>query len=89
MKKTILIVASCFFFIGLILIFSSPLFGQYAGEMALLNLEGAMSELEHERIISMATLACMTGGLVISLVGGFGLILSSFIAFKNSKENKP
>lgn len=82
MKKKIatnsLIVTGIVFVIGLILIFSSSDIGQSKGTKAITENGGVMNTNEYDRIIEDSTTSYRTGGLVISLVGGFGVLISGY-----------
>jgi len=85
MKKTICIafVVMCILFIiGIVLIFSAPSAGENAGIRAIQNHGGGMDTNHFVRIIESTTKSYQTGGLVISLVGGFGLILNGYFLIK-------
>lgn len=85
MKKKIatssLIVTGIAFVIGLILIFSSVDIGQSKGDKSITENGGVMNTNEYNRIIEDSTIAYRTGGLVISLVGGFGVLLSGYALY--------
>lgn len=73
----------CVMFIaGLVLIFSAPTIGLNAGNTAIVNNGGSMDTNQFERIIEGTSLSFQTGGLVISLVGGFGLLASGYALYR-------
>lgn len=73
----------CFMFItGLALIFSAPSIGRNAGNAAVRNNGGVMDTNQFERIIDGTTVSYQIGGLAISLVGGFGLLISGYAFYK-------
>lgn len=85
MKKKIattsLIVTGITFVVGLILIFSSTSIGESFGQNAMQANGGMMDIPEYERIITVNTENFRMGGLVISLVGGFGSLLSGYALY--------
>jgi len=81
----VFLVFMCFLFIiGLVLIFSAPSSGQNAGTNAIWKRGGSIDTWEYQQIIESTTSAYRTGGLVISLVGGFGMLLSGYALFKEN-----
>ena len=86
MKKKIaiasLVIMCVMFIIGLVLIFSAPTIGRNAGNAAIRNNGGGMDTNQFERIIDGTTVSYQMGGLVISLVGGFGLLVSGYTLYK-------
>lgn len=69
------------FVIGIILIFSSASIGQNMGHNAIQRRGGSMDTSQYERIIDTNTSNFRTVGLVLSLVGGFGLLLSGYALY--------
>ena len=86
MKKKIAIaslaIMCVMFIVGLVLIFSAPTIGQNAGSAAMRNNGGSMDTSKYERIVDETTASYRIGGLVISLVGGFGLLASGYALYK-------
>lgn len=82
MAKTSLLIMCILFVVGLILIFSSLLIGQNAGDQAISDAGGSMDTNRYNRIIDTTTENYRTGGLVLSLVGGFGVLLSGYALYK-------
>ena len=80
----ILSVMCVLFIVGLVLIFSAPSAGQNAGEREIQSRGGSMDTWQLERIITSTTDSYRTGGLVISLIGGFGLLGSGYILLKDN-----
>lgn len=70
------------FGIGLVLIFSSPSIGQSMGDNAIQSNGGSMDTNRYERIIDANASNFRTAGLVISIVGGIGLLLSGYALYK-------
>ena len=70
------------FIIGLDLLFTSTSIGQNAGSQAIRNNGGSMDTASYEYIINSTATNYRTGGMVISLVGGFGMLLSGFFIYK-------
>lgn len=79
--KNALIVTGITFFVGLILIFSSTSIGESFGQNALDSNGGMMNTPEYERIITENTQNFRIGGLVLSLVGGLGSLLSGYALY--------
>lgn len=82
MAKKSLYIMVMVFIIGIILIFSSPLIGQNLGDKAIGRNGGVMDTSQYHRIIDTNSSTFQTAGLVLSLVGGFGLLLSGFALYK-------
>ncbi|MGM9929234.1 MAG: hypothetical protein ACI35P_14915 [Bacillus sp. (in: firmicutes)] len=74
------------FIIGLVLIFSSGAIGESLGDHAIQANGGMMDTSDYERIITSNTENFRMGGAILSLVGGFGLLLSGY-ALYNEIEN--
>lgn len=85
MKKLIVKRALCvmvvMFFIGLTLIISSTTIGSKIGHNAIQRNGGSMDTSRYERIIDNSTSNFRTVGLVLSLVGGFGSLLSGYALY--------
>ena len=82
MAKKSLAIMIFVFIIGCILIFSSPLMGQSFGDKAIQRNGGSMDTSRYERIIDTNTSNFQTVGMILSLVGGFGLLISGFALYK-------
>lgn len=82
MAQTSLCVMVAAFIIGLILIFSSASVGQSMGRTAMHENGGSIDTRVYERIINSNTSNFQTAGLVLSLVGGFGVLLSGYALYK-------
>lgn len=86
MKKkyiiTSLIVMSLLFIGGLIILFSSTAIGQRVGHRELQANGGSMDTTQYYNIISSTTENFRTAGMVISLVGGLGVLLSGYGVYK-------
>jgi hypothetical protein len=67
--------------IGLALILSSTSIGDRIGYNAIQRHGGSMGTSEYERIVDTNTSNFRTVGLILSLVGGFGLLLSGFALY--------
>lgn len=91
MKKKIaiiaLIVMGISFAIGIILVFKSPSIGQNMGHNAIQDNGGLMDTNEYEMIIKSNTESFRTGGMVISLIGGLGSLLSGYAFYNEIDEN--
>jgi hypothetical protein len=85
MKKRIakqsLVVMVVMLLIGLILILSSASIGNRIGSNAIQRNGGSMDTSQYERIIDTNTSNFRTVGLILSLVGGFGMLLSGFALY--------
>ena len=86
MKKkittTALVIMCVVFIAGLLLVFIAPSIGQNAGNVAIRNNGGSIDTSQYERIINGTTTSFQIGGFVISLVGGFGLLVSGYALYK-------
>jgi hypothetical protein len=69
------------FVIGLTLVLSSTSIGNRMGHNAIQSNGGVMDTNKYERIIDTNTSNFQTVGLILSLVGGFGLLLSGFALY--------
>ena len=82
MKKkyvlTSLIIMSLLFLGGLIILFSSTAIGQRAGHREIQARGGSMDTAQYNNVIYSTTENFRTAGMVISLVGGFGVLLSGY-----------
>ncbi|MCC3866207.1 hypothetical protein K0040_18295 [Terrisporobacter petrolearius] len=91
MKKKIvknsIIVMGISFVIGIILVFKSPSIGQNMGDNAIQENDGSMDTNQYEMIIKSNTESFRTGGLVISLIGGLGLLLSGYAFYNEIDED--
>lgn len=76
-KASLTIMVGLFIF-GLILLFNSTNLGQDAGSTAMRANGGFMDTQQYNYIISSTTENYRTAGMVISLVGGFGTLLSGY-----------
>ena len=87
MKKKITIVAlilmCALFIVGLMLIFSSSSIGEAAGNAFIQSQHGTYFNDQVNRIIESTTTSYQMGGLVISLIGGFGLLISGYVLLKD------
>ncbi len=86
MKKKIacitLIIAAVVFIIGIIMIFSSTNIGRNAGHDAIHANGGSMSTSQYERIIESTTANYRTAGVILSLFGGMGVLISGIGVYK-------
>ena len=86
MKKkyvvTLLIIMSLLFLGGLIMLFSSTAIGQNAGHREVQARGGSMDGEQYNNVINSTTENFRTAGMVISLVGGFGVLLSGCGVYK-------
>jgi hypothetical protein len=86
MKKkyilTSLIIMSLLFIGGLIILFSSTAIGQRVGHRELQANGGSMDTTQYYNIINSTTENFRTAGMVISLVGGLGVLLSGYGVYK-------
>lgn len=79
--KNSLVVMGVAFIVGLILIFSSASIGESFAQNAIQANGGEMDTSEYERIITSNTENLRMVGLVISLVGGLGSLLSGYALY--------
>ena len=86
MKNKLAIIAfvvMCLMFAaGLVLIFSSAEMGQNAANAAIRRHGGSMDTNQFLLIFEGAISSYRTGGLVLSLIGGFGLLGSGYTLIK-------
>ncbi|MDP4089944.1 MAG: hypothetical protein Q8930_11825 [Bacillota bacterium] len=82
MVKTSLCVMAITFVIGIALILSSVSIGQKAGDNAMQRNGGVMDTSQYERIINTNTSNYQIIGGVLSLMGGFGILLSGYALYK-------
>lgn len=69
------------FIVGLALIFSATSIGENAENSYRVS-QGSYLESNAQRIGNSTTLSFQLGGLVISLVGGFGILFSGYVLYK-------
>lgn len=79
--KRILFIMVVMLFIGLILIMYSTKIGKKIGYNAIQKNGGSMDASSYEMIIETSTSNFHTGGLVLSLVGGLGSLLSGYALY--------
>lgn len=79
--KNVLLVMIISFIIGLTLIFLSTSIGNSFGQSVIEARGGAIDTSEYERIINSNTESFRTGGAVLSLVSGLGLLLSGYVVY--------
>ena len=77
-----LIVMSCTVILGLILVLYSGEIGQNAGSKAIRSRGGSMDTGAYERIINTTTVNFQIVGGVLSIIGGFGLIISGYSTYR-------
>jgi len=82
MAKKSLCIMAIIFIIGIITIFSSLSIGENFGSKAMQKNGGSMDTSRYERIIDNNTSNFQTIGMILSLVGGFGLLISGFALYK-------
>lgn len=68
--------------LGFVLIFSSSNIGQYRGDEAVASNGGSMDTSQYERIIESTTNNFETAGLILSLLGGLGFLMSGYALYK-------
>jgi len=81
-----LVLMCLLFIIGLNFIFSSPYKGQSAGDRYAQDNGGSVDTWNYQLIIENTITSYRTGGLVISLIGGLGLLGSGYILYKSSSK---
>ena len=77
-----LVVMVCLFLGGLVMLFSSTSAGLNEGHNAMQANGGSMDTQRYYSIINSTTENYRTAGMVISLVGGFGLLISGYGVYK-------
>lgn len=77
-----LIVMSILFITGLVMLFSSTAAGQSEGSRAMRENGGSMDTQKYYLVIETTVENYRTGGMVISMVGGFGILLSGYALYK-------
>jgi len=82
MVRTSLCVMVITLVIGIALILSSVSIGQKAGDNAIHRNGGSMDTNQYERIINKTTTNYQIVGGVLSLMGGFGILLSGYAFYK-------
>lgn len=68
--------------LGFILIFSSGSIGQKKGDNAVASNGGMMDTSQYERVIESTTNNLRTTGLILSLIGGVGFLISGYALYK-------
>ena len=68
--------------LGFILILSSGSIGQNKGDRAVVSNGGSMEPSQYSRIIESTTSNFKTTGLILSLIGGFGFLISGYALYK-------
>ncbi len=68
--------------LGFILIFSSGSIGQNKGDRAVVSNGGGMDTSQYLRIVETTTSNFRTTGLILSLIGGFGFLISGYALYK-------
>lgn len=77
-----LIVMSMLLIIGIILIFSSGVVGENVGSAAIQSNGGSMDTESYQRIVNTTTVNFQITGSILSIVGGFGVLLSGNALYK-------
>ncbi len=77
-----LIIMSILFIGGLVMLFSSTTVGQSAGARVMRENGGFIDTQKYYSIIDSTTQNYRTGGMVISLVGGLGILISGYALYK-------
>ena len=73
---------------GLYLIFNAPSLGSNAAGAYLRSRGGSMYTGRYLIMVESHMTSFRVGGFVLSLVGGFGMLFSSFVAYQNFKNKK-
>lgn len=81
MAKRTLYIMGVMLIVGLILILFSTEIGNKMGYNAIQRSGGSMDTSQYERIIDTNTSNFKTVGLILSLVGGLGFLLSGFALY--------
>lgn len=86
MKKkyvlTSLVIMSVLFIGGLVMLFSSTMMGQNEGHRTIQANGGSMDTQQYYGIINSTTENYRTAGMIISLVGGLGMLISGYGVYK-------
>jgi len=77
-----IIIMSILFIGGLVMLFNSTTAGQRAGSRAMQENGGSIDTQKYYSIIDSTTQNYRTGGMVISLVGGLGILISGYALYK-------
>ena len=77
---TALVIMCVVFITGLILVFSAPSIGQNAGEA--FGQHGSFFMEDRIAVIDNTARSYQLGGTLISIVGGFGIVLSGYALYK-------
>lgn len=77
-----LIIMSILFIGGLVMLFSSTATGQSAGSRAMRENGGSMDTQRYYLVIESTIENYRIGGMVISMVGGFGILISGYALYK-------
>lgn len=80
--KNALLVMIVLTILGLTFIFSSGTIGQNTGSSAIASNGGSMDTNIYERIIDSTTTSFQIGGAILSLIGGFGILLCGYALYK-------
>lgn len=81
--KTSLLIMAVIFILGLGLIFLSPSIGEAIGQAARRGITSWDTKWM-DRIINTNTANFQIGGAILSLVGGFGVLLSGYALYKEA-----
>lgn len=73
------------FIVGVILILCAPGIGEGIGE-SILSKSGSMDTQRFYMIIEAYTSSFRTVGVVLSLIGGLGTLLSGYVLYKENKD---
>ena len=79
---TALVIMCVIFMTGLILVFSAPSIGQNAGEAFVRRQNGSFFMEDRIAIIDNTARSYQLSGSLISIIGGFGIILSGYALYK-------
>lgn len=86
MKKrfilTSLIIMIGLFIGGLVLLLNSTSIGQNEGQRVIQANGGSMDTQQYYQVINSTTENYKTAGMIVSLIGGFGLLLSGYGLYK-------
>jgi|GEM_PF-884567 hypothetical protein len=77
-----MIIMIIIFIVGVALIFNSSGIGEKAGNVALHSQGGTMDTSSFQRIINTTTTNFQIVGTILSLIGGFGVLISGYALYK-------
>lgn len=80
--KMSMVVTISMFVMGIVMMLTASSIGQKKGEIAIRNNGGSMETARYYRIIESSTLDYRMAGLVLGLVGGYGMVTLGVCRYK-------